>query len=221
MVGWVVTTEERKGEKYGGAVLLSGLEVQQAARFQWRYKNDYGYSRFVTLVMENSSTGEVEPKAYQVSDLAVCLERDGIFAKAADSNMVTTRVPGQGEMVPTVVFKDRPLLPSKEFLPDEFIVKVIALAPKSEADWMFQHAQFPSMKDQPTDAILNGYMKKYRSEDYLTKLSDFNLLTYLASKSILPPKTLTDVCLAISNRTPIGRDALNSLDAIFATKGWI
>ena len=79
VVGWIVTTLERKGDKYGGPVFMSGLEVQQAARFQNRYKDQFGYSKFVTIVMEHADT--VEPHAYQVSDLAVCLERDGVFAK--------------------------------------------------------------------------------------------------------------------------------------------
>ncbi len=105
VVGWMVTTPPgREGEKYGGKVVLSGLEVQQAARFQCRYRNAFGYSRFVTVVLEHpgASGANVEPRAYQVSDLAVCLERDGVFAKAADSNMICTRVPGPGEMAPTV-----------------------------------------------------------------------------------------------------------------------
>lgn len=65
VVGWVVTTAERLGEKYGGHVIMSGLEVQQAARFQNRYKDQYGYSKFVTVVMEHAA--QVEPRAYQVS----------------------------------------------------------------------------------------------------------------------------------------------------------
>jgi hypothetical protein len=36
-VGWVITTTERKGSKYGGDVIMSAAEVQQAARFQQRY----------------------------------------------------------------------------------------------------------------------------------------------------------------------------------------
>lgn len=218
VVGWILTTPPRSGEKYGGSVVMSGLEVQQAARFQQRYKNEYGYSRFVTVVMEHAAT--VEPRAYQVSDLAVCLERDGVFAKAADSNMICTRVPNAGEMTPTVVYKDRPLLPGKEFLPDEFIVKVIA-AGRTSNDCIFKHGDFPPLKDEPTDAMLKGYMVKYARESYLDKLADFNLLAYLARKSVLPQQTLNDVCQALQTQMPLGREADAALDTVFITKGWV
>ena len=219
VVGWIVTTVERTGEKYGGHVIMSGLEVQQAARFQNRYKNALGYSRFVTIVMEHAAT--VEPRAFQVSDLAVCLERDGVFAKAPDSNMMATRVPAAGEMVPTVVYKDRPLLPGKEFLPDEFIVKVILTAPSAGAggDPVFRHADFPGLSSSPTDAMLKGYMAKYAREDYVSKLADFNLLAFLLAKAVLPEKAVGEVCDAIRERKSIGKDTQSQLDSAFLAKG--
>lgn len=222
VVGWIVTTQERKGDKYGGAVVMSGLEVQQAARFQNRYKNEWGYSRFVTIVMEHKE--QVEPKAYQVSDLAVCLERDGVFAKAADTNMLSTRVPAQGEMVPTVVYKDRPLLPGREFLPDELIVKVILSGPLAGAaaeSSPLKHADFPPLASQPSEAMLKGYLAKYASESYVSKLADFNLLVYLAAKGILNEQTLSGVCDAIRERKPLSKETQAAIDAAWIQKGLV
>jgi hypothetical protein len=100
-------------------------------------------------------------------------------------------------------------------------VQVIALAPKSQAEWIFNHAEFPSLKDAPTDAMLKGYLNKYAKEDYLSKLADFNLISYMASKATIPEKTLNEVCQAIKTKTALSRETLNALDAIFASKGWV
>lgn len=156
-----------------------------------------------------------------MSDLAVCLERDGVLAKSDDSNMMSTRVPAQGELVSTVVYKDRPLLPGKDFLPDEFIVKVIALQPKSIAEWQFAHAEFPALKDQPTDAMVNGWMKKFAKESYTQRLADFNLLSYIAAKGAIPEKTLNDICQALKTKATLGKEAMAALDALAVSKGWI
>jgi len=223
VVGWMVTTVERSGDKYGGKVVMSGLEVQQAARFQNRYKNALGYSRFVTVVLEKpkDAAGGVEPRAYQVSDLAVCLERDGVFAKAADPNMLCTRVPKQGEMVPSVVYKDRPLLPGAEFLPDEFIVKVIASAPGAGETQVFRRAEFPPLAAQPTDAMLKAYLAKHGKEGLPARMADFNLLAYLFAKQVLPEKLLLELADAIKNRTQLSRESMAQLDAALITKGLV
>ncbi len=54
-VGWIITTLHREGAKYGGKVFMSSAEIRQAARFQNRYKNEDGHSRFVTVVLERTS----------------------------------------------------------------------------------------------------------------------------------------------------------------------
>jgi hypothetical protein len=211
--------------QYGGKVVMSGLEVQQAARFQNRYKNAYGYSRFVTVLLEKplDPSSPVEPRAYQVSDLAVCLERDGVFAKAPDSNMICTRVPGQGELVPSVVYKDRPLLPGKEFLPDEFIVKVIASAPGANETPVFRRAEFPPLAAQPTDAMLKAYMAKHSKEpSIVSRLADFNLLAYLFAKQTFPERLLNELADAIKNRqTNLSKETQSQFDAALISKGFI
>ncbi len=53
-VGWIITTLPREGAKYGGKVFLSSAEIRQAARFQHRYKDENGHSRFVTVVLERT-----------------------------------------------------------------------------------------------------------------------------------------------------------------------
>lgn len=41
------------------------------------------------------------------------MERDGVLAHADDPYLLTTRKPKAKEMVPTVVYKDKPLLPGR------------------------------------------------------------------------------------------------------------
>ena len=133
--------------------------------------------------------------------------------------MICTRVPGANEMCPTVVYKDRPLLPGKEFLPDEFIVKVILTAPTSAADSPLKHADFPPLASMPTDAVLKGYFAKYAGESYVTKMADFNLLAFLLTKSLVPEKALGELCDAIRTKTPLSRDTQSQLDSTFLAKG--
>jgi len=127
-IGWIVTTRPREGKKYGGKVILSGSEVRQAARFQERYKNALGQSRFITVVLEHQEN--VEPMAYQISDQGVALERDGVFAKSQDPYLMRVRTPESGELLPSVIFQNKALKSGVEFLPDDFIVKVITSVPK-------------------------------------------------------------------------------------------
>ena len=50
-VGWAVTTLPRTDDKHG-EVFLSGSELRQAARFQERFGNRHGHSKFVTMVIQ-------------------------------------------------------------------------------------------------------------------------------------------------------------------------
>ena len=54
-------------EQYGGAMVLSGAEVRQAARFQTRFTDAHtGRSPFFTLVFQMNAQQQVEPLAFQV-----------------------------------------------------------------------------------------------------------------------------------------------------------
>lgn len=222
-VGWCIGTQPREGKQYGGKVLLSGLEVQQAARFQHRYRLDNGYSQFVTVVVEH--TAQVEPVAYQVSDAAVALEQDGFLAKADDPYMLSTRKPAGKEQVPTIVYKDRPLQPGDQFLPDELLVKVNLTAPRPNSkDLLFKSFGFPFSGAQFTEASVRHFLSTHSKEEYETKLSDFNLLVCLAkltaSKPTTDQATILAVCDAISKRQSIPTPVREQLDRIFIEKNF-
>lgn len=206
-VGWILCRTGREGEKYGGKVVLTGQEVQQAARFQARFQDQYEHSRFVTIIMEHAAT--VEPRAYQVSDLAVALERDGIFGKPTDPNMISTRIPGKSEMIPTVVYKDRPLQPGVDFLPDEFIVKVILTSPKVP-DSMFKSHEFPS---NGSELYIRNHLASHARLDLVSRVSDFNLLVALVK--VAGWSAVEEICDAIRTKSNLKDETRIALEKVF------
>lgn len=205
-VGWIITCRERKGgAKYKGTIFLSGSEVRQAARFQWRYKNEKGHSRFVTVVLEEGDTEK--PGAYQVSDQCVIMERDSIFGKPADPFMMSVRKPKEGEIVAQVIHENKLLKAEMEFLNDAFLVKIIRSAPKVEK-LLLKHCDFPA---RGTDDTFKVYLSKYASETYENKVSDFNALCFLAKKNRALTKTM---CELIKHGKGFDQQTNSALDSL-------
>ena len=208
-VGWVLNVERREGgDKYGGKILLSGPEVQQAARFQLRYANEAGYSRFVTLILEQSA--KVEPVAFQVADMAVALEKEQAFTPASDPFFLATTQPTRTRMTPTIVYKDRPLRGGESFLPDELLVKLIVSSPREgQRLSLFHHAEYASAA--ASDVVLKAWLQQYKDEEYEEKLSDFNLLVNLVR--IIGESIVMQVCDAVRERRKLSPDVRSQLDA--------
>ena len=208
-VGWVLNVPQREGgDKYGGKILLSGPEVQQAARFQLRYANAAGYSRFVTLILEQQP--KVEPVAFQVADMAVALEKEQAFTPAADPFFLATTQPTRTRMTPTIVYKDRPLRGGESFLPDELLVKLIVSSPREgQRLSLFHHAEYASAAS--SDVVLKAWLQQHREEEYEEKLSDFNLLVNLVR--IIDESSVMQVAEAVRDRKKLNPDARSQLDA--------
>lgn len=51
-IGWAITTLSRDGDQYGGDMLMSGAEIRQAAQFQHEFSDEYGHSKFVTVIIQ-------------------------------------------------------------------------------------------------------------------------------------------------------------------------
>ena len=206
-VGWVLNVERREvAEKYGGKVLMSGPEVEQAARFQLRYPGASGYSRFVTLILEQAQA--VEPVAFQVADMAVALEKEKVFEAAADPFFLSTRPPTKTAMVPTIIYKDRPLRAGEAFLPDELLVKVIVSAPKGQLS-LFKHHHYPSSGG--SEVVLKSWLDELKDEEYEEKLSDFNLLLNLGR--LLGEEVVGGVCDALKEGRKLSPETRSQLDS--------
>ena len=212
-VGWVVNSEPRPvAEKYGGKVLMSGPEVEQAARFQLRYPGPGGYSRFVTLLLEQAP--QVEPVAFQVADMAVALEKEKAFQPASDPFFLATRPPTKTQMVPTIIYKDRPLRGGEEFLPDELLVKVIVSAPKGQLS-VFKHHEYAS--GGASEVLVKAWLDEFKDEEYEEKLSDFNLLVNLVK--LLGEQVVYGVCEALREGNKLSADTRSQLDSALLEKG--
>ena len=214
-VGWVVAVPARQGgEKYGGKVLLSGAEVEQAARFQLRYAGSSGYSRFVTLLLEHAQ--QVEPVAFQVADMAVALEKEKAFvAAASDPYFLATKTVKHGEMTSTIIYKDRPLRGGEEFLPDELLVKVIVSAPKGQQS-VFKHCEYPSGRAGENEMVVKGWMDEYKEEEYEDRLNDFNLLVNLCK--VVGEDVVYGICDALKEKRKLSSDLRSQLDSALLAK---
>ena len=214
-VGWVVAVPARQGgEKYGGKILLSGAEVEQAARFQLRYAGASGYSRFVTLLLEHAQ--QVEPVAFQVADMAVALEREKAFSAApSDPYFLATRKLKPGEMSSTIIYKDRPLRGGEEFLPDELLVKVIVSAPRGQLS-LFKHCEYPSGRAGENEMVVKGWMDEWKEEEYEERLSDFNLLVNLCK--VVGEDIVYGICDALKEKKRLSSDLRSQLDSALLAK---
>lgn len=208
-VGWsICKLPVHDDVKYGGDVLMSGNEVRQAARLQWRYKdNKTKYSRFVSLIVEYNEQA-VEPRAYQISDEGVALEHDRVLGdNNDDGNLLAVRKPAQKEMIATVVYKDRPLQGGDTFLPDELLVKCIVSAPKQKESILSSHS-FPSNAVH-NSSLTQSYIQSYladtsRISDWKTRLSDFNLLVALVP--YVGKSTVIEICNYIADNKPFSSE---------------
>lgn len=214
-VGWVVAVPAREGgEKYGGKILLSGAEVEQAARFQLRYAGSSGYSRFVTLLLEHAQ--QVEPVAFQVADMAVALEKEKSFAAASsDPFFLATRKVKQGEMTSTIIYKDRPLRGGEEFLPDELLVKVIVSAPRGRQS-VFAHCEYPSGRSGENELVVKSWMSEWKDEEYEERLSDFNLLVVLCK--VVGEEVVYAICDALKEKKRLSDAVRSQLDSALLAK---
>lgn len=221
-VGWVIAKLPVNDVKYGGDVLMSGAEVKQAAKLQWLYKQPNLYSQFVSLIVEYNSSA-VEPHAYQISDVGVALVHDNVLGDATDHNLLAVRTPRTKEMIATVVYKDRPLIPGEstsEFLPDELLVKVIVSAPKQKESILYSH-NFPSnaLHTQVLDTYIQSYLSDNSKLPLLQRLSDLNLL--IALVQYIGKSTVLEICTYIKTNQSLTGELTKAINDALKSTGLI
>lgn len=208
-VGWAITTLPRAAND---PVFLSGREIRQAARFQAKYANALGHAQFVTMVIEYNDAGQIEPNAYMISDQGVALERDGVLDDAAAMEKLTVRKEGKGEYVPSVIYKSKALSGGDAFVPDELLVKVVAMQPHRPRS-LFLYHQFPLTGG--TTQTLRAHLEAHRGEPYHQSCSDFGLLAFLPT--VIGIKLTEALCAAVEQQRSLDSATTSRLDAAFAT----
>ncbi len=147
-----------------------------------------------------------------MSDLAVAMERDTVFAVPNDPYMMVQRAAKKNEQIPKIIFKDITIDPGTEFLPDEFIVKVI-IATTDKSFALFRHSEFPT---PGSDAAVAVHFADNKNEEYHIKLSDFNLLCYLPN--IVGLELTKAVADAVRDKKSLPAATRNQLDEQFLKK---
>ena len=195
-VGLVVTTKLRSGDKYHGDIFMSGYEIFESSKLQYKYRNKTtDYSKFVTLICY---PGAKDAQAFQVSGINTCIDSVFIFYNiygififidqgvamirygliepdTNDYGFMKVKDAPQSTYVPAVINENKTIKPRESFLPDALLVNIISSAPK-KIQPLFQYIHFPP----------NGDLKKFREhllhhkdKEYHVKFSDFNLLCFL------------------------------------------
>src|SRR5688572_3274543 len=88
------------------------------------------------------------------------MERDSVYGVPTDPYMMVQRVAKKNEQTPKIIFKDLTLDAGSEFLPDEFIVKVI-IATTDKPFTAFRHSGFPAAGSDAAVAVHFADHKKY------------------------------------------------------------
>lgn len=129
-VGWIFTTKDSD-------ITLTCEQLRKAAKLQQEhsFQHPLGFkvSKFVTVVVQPNSFGEIETKVYMVSEIGQELERDNCLAINPDKpNMVCPRVAGENEIVPPFLRQGTQV---KEFEPEFLLVKLEQGQPKHDRDY--------------------------------------------------------------------------------------
>jgi hypothetical protein len=130
----------------------------------------------LTHCSSDNSEGELEPKAYQISDLGVAMEKDGLIQDGSKVETIAARKGKNKEYVPSIIFKDKALKPGEDFIPDELLVKVVAMRPYKPSS-MFLYNHFPLSGGTKGHAL--SYLKLHQGEETPKRMSDFALLCFL------------------------------------------
>lgn len=210
-IGWIITTLPRGGKQYKGDLLMSGAEIIQAARFQWRFRNIRDNSRFVTMVLGFNKQGEIEPQSYQVSDECVALVRDGLLEAGSGVGFVQPcHAPGKDIYMPAIISENKRVSPGDDFLPDAMLVPVRSSQPYHPKH-KFRFIHFPS--DGGPDKF-RGHLQHHRGKTAHVMFSDFNLL--LALPNFIGLDLARKVAEAVASETALDAATQRLLDAKLA-----
>ncbi len=124
----------------------------------------------------DNEEGIIEPRAYQISDQGVAMERDSLLQDGSSVETIAARKGNEKEYIASIIFKDRALNPGEDFIPDELLVKVVAMKPYQPIS-MFAHKDFPLYGGNKNYVIT--YLKQHQNEAIHQQLSDFAFLCYL------------------------------------------
>jgi len=174
--------------------LLSGEECFAMAKRQLQFPSVCKQSttkvcgsKFVSVLVTGTSTGEVELQAYQVSDQCIALVRDGIIAPAKKQNEMRVRK-SKKLYIPEVTFRAKDeynhevVRKAEPNFPIEFFIIPIRHSAPKIPNPLFKSNQFPI---ENREKISPGTLETFkRNIEMLRSVSDtlydFHLVVWLA-----------------------------------------
>eukprot|EP00047_Mylnosiga_fluctuans_P005336 m.239897 g.239897 ORF g.239897 m.239897 type:complete len:584 (-) comp13565_c0_seq1:267-2018(-) len=185
------------------SAMFTATEIMMAARLQRAHPNrvpsrvarsGFFGSKFVSIVVTGNAEGDIGMKAYQVSDQGVALERDDVILPASKgpgfmfvrSSTATQYVPevsyvGKDKYNNEVSHAARPEFPV-EYLLVDFECGTKVDASRDSATLQGPARAFPPANRSAGVQTLGALNTHLRQPDsFLCRMSDFNLLVYLAT----------------------------------------
>ena len=126
------------------------------------------------------------------------MERDGLLDIGSKSGYISPRRPQSGEFLPSIVYKDKPLAPGQDFVPDELIVKVVAMSPHQPGHY-FKYLHFPIFNARREH--LGQHLQLHKGEQLHEALSDFALLCYLPQ--LIDVELVCEVAKCVRTKSPL------------------
>lgn len=199
-IGWIFTT-------YNKDMFLSSFEMQQASRFQEKFKVSHpvgiDVSKQITVVLraDNDNGNIVKPEVYMVSDEMQSLVRDRLIDEPESRKFLRIKKPENSEFMTKFLLKGK-LCEKVE--PDFFIVNVAHGQSKHVRFNVLNNEGFPpaNRKVPQRPADVREYLEKFKHLQSWKKFANFHLLLYLA-KMIDDVSTILAICECVRKREEV------------------
>lgn len=180
--------------KPDGKFPMSEYMIRLAAKYQ----NMYG-EYFTTLIVTPANENDVSVEAFQVSDVAMRLEKEGYFAESKDPHVVELK-----EELTVCQFK-RKSVDVNLFLCAVRVRQTTSKIPLHD---------FPSPSQQPSLLDLKQYFADHESCPSWYEFFDFNLLVFLFTNDLISEDDLYKVVQKIKSKSEIDSTVFNQLTSL-------
>ncbi|KAI9199682.1 NPL4 family-domain-containing protein [Polychytrium aggregatum] len=195
--GLVVCKRHEASYFLSSAECLFSAEMQNKHLTKTRYAptGTFG-SRFVTCVITGNREGAIDIESYQVSNVAMAMERDKIVEACVKPDLMRVQASTSEKYVPEVFYKYKNQYsimvkePAKPTFPvDYLLVTVTHGFPQTPAPFFDKQNAFPIENRDAlgVDAGLTALEKRLKQydRDLVQALSDFHALLFLSQSGIL------------------------------------
>ncbi|XP_037093892.1 nuclear protein localization protein 4 homolog [Pollicipes pollicipes] len=195
---------------------LSAQECMMAGHLQAMHPNPcrlapsgYFGSKFVTVVVSGDRENQVHMEGYQLSNQGTSLVRDGCYVPTKDApELAWIRESSNQQYVPDVFYKEKDgygneVTKLARPLPIAYLLVDVPASTPLEPVYTFRLPPAPRSQFPVENRLLDGHMQNFSAlsaylhrvteDDFLSAVSDFHVLLYLATmdtvhiKAVLPP----------------------------------